>query len=230
MESYRHGARVVILGAGGHAREVLDVYDACNAAGLGPFEVLGFLDDDRQAGDRVGSLTVLGGIDWLEGHSDVLAICGIGDPAVRRNVVRRAAEQGARFHTIVHPAALLTGRVELGPGCLVTAGCILTNEIQLGSHVHLNLAATVSHDCRIGDYATLAPGVHLAGNVTVEPGVDIGIGASVIQQRRIGAGAIIGAGAVVTEDIPPDAVAVGVPARVVKTRSPGWEEVDGPAS
>lgn len=228
MEAYRRGARVVILGAGGHAREVLDVYDACNEAGWGPFEVAGFLDDDGRPGDSLGSLTILGGIGWLADHPDVLAICGIGDTAVRRSVVRRAAELGASFHTAVHPDARLTRRVQLGSGCLITAGCILTNGIELGSHVHLNLATTVSHDCHIGDFVTLAPGVHLAGNVTVEAGANIGIGASIIQRRRIGAGALIGAGAVVTEDIPPDAVAVGVPARVVKTRSPGWAEADRP--
>jgi hypothetical protein len=48
----------------------------------------------------------------------------------------------------------------------------------------------------------------------------IGHGVTVIPGRKIGIGAVIGSGAVVTRDIPPYAIAVGVPARVVKFRFP----------
>jgi hypothetical protein len=48
----------------------------------------------------------------------------------------------------------------------------------------------------------------------------IGHGVTVIAGKRIGTGAVIGSGAVVTKDIPPYAVAVGVPARVIKYRFP----------
>lgn len=218
--------QIVLLGAGGHAREALDVYDACNVSGQGPFQVLGFLDDRAVPGTIVNGKPILGGIEWLEGHGEVSVICAIGDPAVRREVVRRAEQLGARFHTVVHPTANLTSRVELGPGCIVTAGCILTTHVRIGAHVHVNLASTISHDVVLGDFVTLAPGVHLAGNVTVEAGCDIGIGAVVIPQRRVGAGCVIGAGAVVISDIPPDSVAVGVPAKVVKQRDPAWHAGD----
>lgn len=220
----REATAIVILGAGGHAREVLDVYDACNAAGQGPYEVLGFLDDSVEAGTVVNGRPVLGPMEWLAGRPDVLAICGIGDPAVRRRVVRRVGAAGARFHTVVHPGVTQTRWVEIGAGTLVTAGCILTNRVRIGSHVHLNLSATVSHDAIIEDFVTAAPGVHVSGSVTLREGCNLGTGAAVIQGLTVGAGALIGAGAVVTADVPENAVAVGVPARVVKMRSPGWHD------
>ena len=225
MEELRRSARVVILGAGGFAREVLDVYDACNDAGWGPFEVIGFLANGQPAGTIINDRPVLGDVEWLGAQDDPpLAICGIGDPIVRRQVCGRAAELGATFHSIVHPDARLTRWLELGPGSIVTAGCILTNRIQIGSHVHLNLDSTVGHDVVIEDFVTVAPGVHVSGNVTLGSGSNIGTGAAIIQGLRIGAGSVIGAGAVVTEDIPPDVVAVGVPAKVVKAHSPPWSE------
>ena len=197
-DAYRDPARVVILGAGGFAREVLDVYDACNEAGWGPFEVVGFLADDSPVGTRVNDRPILGGVDWLSGRDDVMAICAIGDPATRRRVVRAAAESGASFHTVVHPDARMTRWVELGSGTVVTAGCILTNQIRIGSHVHVNLDSTIGHDCVVKDFVTIAPGVHVSGNVTLEEGCNVGTGAVIIQQHRVGAGAVIGAGAVVT--------------------------------
>jgi acetyltransferase-like isoleucine patch superfamily enzyme len=107
---------------------------------------------------------------------------------------------------------------------VITAGCILTNQIRIGAHVHLNLDSTIGHDVLVEDFVTVAPGVHISGNVTLGGGNNIGTGAAIIQGVRIGAGSVVGAGAVVTEDVPPDVVAVGVPARVIKQRSPGWAD------
>jgi sugar O-acyltransferase (sialic acid O-acetyltransferase NeuD family) len=224
MVSNAGAQRIVIIGAGGFAREVLDVYEACNATGNGPYEVLGFVADHPDPGTLVNDLPVLGPLDWLNGRSDLLAICAIGDTGTRRVVVREAAHLGVGFHTIVHPDAKRTRWIEVGIGTVITAGCILTNRIRVGDHVHLNIDSTIGHDVVIGDFVTIAPGVHVSGNVILEPGCNVGTGAVIIQGRRIGAGSVIGAGAVVTTDIPADSVAVGVPAKVIKTREPRWQD------
>jgi len=76
----------------------------------------------------------------------------------------------------------------------------------------------VDHDCRIGDFVHLAPGVRLAGEVTVGEGALIGIGASVLPGVCIGAWDVVGAGAVVTEDVAPGVTVVGVPARPLRKK------------
>jgi sugar O-acyltransferase (sialic acid O-acetyltransferase NeuD family) len=116
----------------------------------------------------------------------------------------------------------LTRHVTLGEGCVVTAGAVLTSQIRLGRHVHVNVNSTVSHDCVLGDFATLAPGVHLAGGVQLGEGCDVGVGAAVLPRCSIGAWSIVGGGAVVTRDLPADVTAVGVPATVIKQRPAGW--------
>ena len=77
----------------------------------------------------------------------------------------------------------------------------------------LNTGATVDHDCVIGDAVHIAPGSHLAGNVTLEEGVFLGIGTVVIPGRRIGAWTRVGAGAAVVHDLAANVTAIGVPAR-----------------
>ena len=59
--------------------------------------------------------------------------------------------------------------------------------------------------------------------VTIGEGAWIGAGGKILDGVSVGPHAIIGAGAVVREDVPPHTIAVGVPARVVSTRTPPKE-------
>lgn len=220
--------RVVILGAGGFAREVLDVFEAANGAAPEPvWDVLGYLVEAGfgEAGETILDRPVLGSLDWLTDHCDeVEVIGGVGAPELRQRLVAEARRRGARFCTVVHPRAVLTRWVTVGEGVVITAGCILTNQIRIGDHAHLNLDCTVGHDAVIGDFATLSPGVHVSGRVQVGTGAFVGTGANVIERVRIGSWSVVGAGAVVTQDVPENATAVGVPARVIATRESGWQD------
>jgi sugar O-acyltransferase (sialic acid O-acetyltransferase NeuD family) len=215
---------IAILGAGGHAREQLDLIAALNEV-KPRYEVLGFVVDEAFAkpGEQVRGLPVLGATDWLADNvSKVELVCAIGEPAARRRVVLRAEGLGARFCSLVHPSVVMSGSVELGAGSIVSAGSVLSSDIRIGPHVHVNIGSSISHDCRLDEYATLAPGAHLAGVVRVGAGCQLGLGTVVSDRCSLGEWAITGAGAVVVDDVPSNTTAVGVPARVIETRLPGW--------
>jgi len=215
---------VAIIGAGGFAREVLDVFDAANANG-GSSSVLGFIVDAEYGspGTEVNGKPILGGFDWVEKHSSsVRLICGVGAPHHRIKLIRRAEANGGRFVSVVHPTATLTRWIEIGEGVVISAGCVLTNRIRLGNHVQLNLLTTVGHDAVLGDFATTAPGVNLSGNVTLGEGAYVGAGANVIERISIGCWSIVGAGSTVIRDVPPNTTCVGTPATVIKERPDGW--------
>jgi sugar O-acyltransferase (sialic acid O-acetyltransferase NeuD family) len=217
--------QIVILGAGGHAREVLDVIDAINAD-KPSFEMLGFIVEPgyQQVGEMINDTPVLGHFDWLEENQDqIKVVCGVGFSAPRYRIVQKAEQAGVEFVNLIHPTALLTRWVTLGSGVLITAGCILTNQITIGNHVHLNRQANLSHDNLLEDFVTVSPGVNVSGNVTLKQGSFIGTGASIIEGKTVGAWSRVGAGAAVIEDLPDNVTAVGVPAKVVETRSPGWQ-------
>jgi len=210
---------IAILGAGGHAREIADIVRARIDAG-DDLELLGFLDDDpRTHGRMLHEGPVLGPLAALAGRTDLEVVCGIGSPIGRARVVAAARALGLRFRTLVHPSAVLTRHVELGEGVVITAGCVLTNNIRIGDHTHVNRMTTVGHDCIVGALVHLAPGVVLSGNVTVGDGCDLGTRACTIQGVTIGPRTVVGAGAVVIRDLPADCTAVGVPARVIEQRS-----------
>jgi len=214
---------LVILGAGAFARETLDVVDAVNAVSA-TWNVIGFIVDSQygRPGDIVNEKPILGDFGWLEQHPDVFVVCGVGAPEVRYQMVQRVHALGNSFATLVHPNVVMSRWVTLGKGVVVTAGCILTNQIQIGDHVHLNHNCTVGHDTVLESFVTLAPGVHVSGNVHIEEGAYLGTGTSIIEKRRVGAWSIVGAGSVVIKDIPPNTTAVGVPASIIKERPAGW--------
>lgn len=218
------GIPVAIFGSGGFGREVLDVYEACNEVEPGRYELRGFLSEDEPAwGSEVNGLPILGGFEWLKREGRGTSVtCAIGTTHVRRRIVERCRALGAGFETVIHPRATVTRRIEIGEGTVVTAGVVITANIRIGDHVHLNLNTTVGHDVVIEDYATVAPGVNVSGNVTIGQGSDIGTAASILQGITIGQWSIVGAGAVVTSDLSANVTAVGIPARVIKERTPDW--------
>lgn len=215
---------VVIIGAGGFAREVLDMIDAINAESP-QYEMLGYIVDAQYGapGTLVNDKPILGGFDWLESHSgEVFVTCGVGPTHHRYHLVQRAQAVGCQFFSLIHPTARLTRWIQIGEGVVITAGCILTNRIHIGNHVHLNLDCTIGHDVTIEDFVTLSPGVHVSGNVRLSEGCNVGTGANLIEKIQIGKWATIGAGSTVVKDVPANTTVVGVPARVIKEHGDGW--------
>ena len=219
--------KVVIIGAGGFGREVLDVIDACNQV-RETYEPLGFIVDPQYGapGTIINEKPILGGFDWLEAHArDVEVICAVGPSHLRYQLIQRARSINCRFFNLIHPSAILTRWVTLGEGVVITAGCILTNQIQIGSHVHVNLDCTIGHDAILQDFVTLSPGVHVSGNVTLGTGCYVGTGANLLEKLEVGNWSMIGAGSVVIGNVPADSTVVGVPGKVVKTREPGCRAI-----
>lgn len=121
------------------------------------------------------------------------------------------------------PRIAIGDRVSINYDCHI--GCV--NEITIGNDVLLASRVYISdHSHGAPDYHDIdvppsARKVFSKGPVVIEDGVWIGEGACVLPGVRIGRHAIVGANAVVTRDVPPYAIVGGVPARVLKTLSPG---------
>ena len=208
--------RIVVIGGGGAAREMLDVIDAINSVGDRHIEVLGVLDDGQPDEEKLAAYgtELLGSVEDLAGlPSDVGYAIGIGAPGVRSAVDTRAG--GRSCPVLVHPTAVLGRRVELGPGTLVAAGAVFMNHVVTGRHVHVSVNCSIGHDVRLGDYVEVSPLVALSGFVTASEGAFFGTGAKVNPGLRVGARATLGAGAVAVRDVAPDVTAVGVPARTL---------------
>ncbi len=196
--------KVIVIGAGGHAKEVISTVNACGR------EVLAVDDDPEKWGSDVLGVEV-SALDEKCGNGAIIAI---GNNGRRKD---RARSLSFRWETIVHPVAWVAPSAKLGQGTVVFAGAIIQPDVVIGEHVIVNTGATISHDCVVGDFAHIAPGAHLAGGVQIGEGALIGIGSSLIPQVNVGAWTTVGAGAAVIGNLPEHVVAVGVPARINKS-------------
>lgn len=205
---------LVVVGAGGHGRELLDVLSTL-ARSDSDLRVLGVVDDDPGTNlDRLARLGVplLGDTTWLERHPGRYAL-GIGTSAVRRRLAERLDDAGCSPVVVVHPGASIGSDSRLGPGVVVYERSVVTTNVTLGAHTHLNVACAVQHDTSVGSFVQFSPGVLVNGDCEIDDDVFLGTGAVVTRGCRVGRGARIGAGAVVLRDVPAGATAVGVPAR-----------------
>ena len=195
---------------------VADILLRAHDAGT-DYKPIGFLDDaSALAGTTIMGLPVLGAIAQLDEFDHDAVIVAIGDNRIRARIFESVRARGERIVNAVHPAAVLAPDVRLGEGVMICAGVVVNTGTVIGDNVILNTGCTVDHHNRIGSHAHIAPGVHLGGDVTIGEGTVVGIGATVIPQRTVGAWSAIGAGSVVTRDIPAYATAVGMPARVIQ--------------
>lgn len=211
---------LVIFGSGGFAREVAQVVRDINIV-QPRWSLLGFLDDDvSKHGTVVGGLPVLGGAEVLQSRPRLACSIGIGNPAAKHKIASRLTR--TIFATLIHPRAWIGERVAIAEGAIICANATATCDITIGAHVIVNLSATIGHDARLADFSTLAPSVNISGYAMVGRGSDLGTGVAVIPSAKVGAWSIVGAGSVVVNDLPDNITAVGAPARVVKTREPGW--------
>lgn len=212
--------QIVIIGAGGHGREVADI--ARHQAQVDKaVDVLGFIDDNRDLhGQSLDGLPVLGDWSWFESADlkDMAVVCAVGSPPVCRRLVERANALGLSFASVISPLARISSFARLGQGVTVFPNVVINTGAFIDSYSILNIAVTVSHDVIVGRYCNINPGVHLAGNATIGEGCYVGMGANVIQGRTVGAWSVVGAGAVVIRDLPASVTAVGVPAETIKRR------------
>lgn len=204
---------LVIVGAGGFGREVVDIVDAINDRAP-THELLGFLDDGEVRQDLLARIGVplLGDTTRLA-DLDVDHVVGIGAPEPRRRIDALAATCGRTATVLRHPHASVGRDVELGPGVIIAAGARLTTHISVGRHVHVNLNCSIGHDTVIHDYATLFGGAIVGGGCVIGVGATVGSGAVILPGVRVGDGAVVGAGATVIRDVADHGIVVSVAAR-----------------
>ncbi len=207
--------KIVIFGAGGHGRVVLDILRSNHQ-----FEIFGFMDSNPGIHNTfVDGLRVLGDfqqVDFIKKHQVSAAIIAIGDNRIRKMYAQKVLDCGLALINAIHPSANIAGNAKIGKNVTIAAGANVCAHAIIEDSVILNTGCIVEHECIIKQASHICPGVKLAGHVCVEKTAFVGIGATVIQNIIIGQAAIVGAGSVVISDVEPFSTVVGAPAKPIK--------------
>jgi UDP-perosamine 4-acetyltransferase len=206
---------IVLIGAGGHGRVVLDILRAEKK-----YNPVGFLDADAQlTGQTIDGLPVMGLpnlLPKLKSQKIRGAIVSIGDNHARLSYAKKVLEQGLELVSAIHPMSHVSPLARVGRNLVVAPGAVIGTAAHLGESVIVNTSAVVDHECEIGSGVHICPNAALAGRVHIGHETFVGLGSNVIQCLKIGDHVVIGAGTVVIEDVADGATVVGVPGRVIK--------------
>lgn len=208
------GTGLAIFGAGASGREVAWLAQQCWG---GDLRLTFLVDRDDLVGSTQNGVPVVHVLDFAKRSPQTPVVVAVGDPGKRKRCADLCSQAGLEFASLVHPRVETSHWVTIGKGTIVCAGSILTTNIQIGDHVHVNIDCAISHDAIVGDFATLSPGVNISGWVTIGCGAFLGTGSIVVNGSAhrplvVGENAIIGAGACVIGDVDPNSTVVGVPA------------------
>ncbi|EKD70817.1 MAG: sugar O-acyltransferase, sialic acid O-acetyltransferase NeuD family [uncultured bacterium] len=212
--SMKNKISILIVGAGAHGRVVLDTLR------YQPVNVKGFIDDNIKKGTYIDGVPVLGKCGDLGSFFkiDLQVVVAIGNNFIRSKIFSDLYQLGFTPYSVIHPSAIISPSVKLGKGVIIFAGVVINTGTMLGDNVNVNTSASIDHDCLIEEHVHIYPGTNLAGNVRVKQFSYLGTGSAVNPNITIGRNVLIGTGAAVVKDIPDNVTAVGVPARILKTR------------
>lgn len=192
-----------ILGAGGHSKVIIEI-----AEELG-YKIISILDDNPTV-ENIFQYKVVHSSNNINISENLFL--AVGNNSNRK---KNASRFTAPELNLIHPSAVVSKRTIFGYGNAVMAGVVINSSVKIGNHCIINTSASIDHDCEIDDFVHISPNVSLAGNVRVMEGAHVGIGATVKQDITIGKWSVVGAGAVVVNNVPDNAVVVGNPARLL---------------
>lgn len=202
---------IAIIGAGGHAKVLLDVLLLTQNI------VVAFLEKDLKNNSVFRGVPIIDESEFWKKYkpNECKVVNGVGSvrsTSQRLKVYERFLLKGYEFHSVIHPSAIISAYSELSNGVQVMAGTVIQAGCKIGANTIINTHASIDHDCQIGDHVHIAPGCTLSGKVIVGEGTHVGAGSTIIQGIHIGEKSIIGAGAVVIKDVPDLNFSKGIPA------------------
>ena len=193
-----------LIGAGGHAKVVRDILDACSI----PFS--GVVTDNLKEVTFMGK-KILHSIDEV----DEAIIC-VGNNRTRKKLAEELSQQGVTFGMGIHPSVIMSKYASVDEGTVIMQEVVIQSCAKIGKHCIVNTSASIDHDNVLGDFVHISPHATLCGEVEVGEGTWIGAGTVVKQCVKIGKWSIIGAGSVVVNDIPDGVLAYGNPCKIIR--------------
>ncbi len=212
---------MIVLGAKGFAKEILQTLDM-----LKELEHLVFFDNVSTDIDDFlyNKFQILRTLDQAKSFMDIYGnefILGVGGPIARYKLMEMFEGLGGQPRTLISPVSTIGNfAVSIEHGACIMSGVTITNSIKIGKGCLINLHCTIGHDSIIGNFTELSPGVHISGNCEIGAFCNLGTNSTILPKVKLGNNVIVGAGAVVTKDVPDNSLVVGVPGKVTKELLP----------
>jgi len=206
---------LLLIGGGGHARDILGLIEDINDASVTPVKVSAILDDEWANTTRFGGCEVelIKGIE-CNLHLAKYFISCIGYPKYRKTLTDLAISHGLKpYRALIHPSSNASATCKVGAGSAILGLTSLSPNVVVGQNSYISHGVLLGHDTVVGDYVSVMPGASVSGDVNIGAGALVGAGATILEGLTIGEGATVGAGSLVTKNVGAGVTVVGVPAK-----------------
>lgn len=167
---------LLILGAGGHGKVVLDVAESMKC-----YENIHFLDDGKEIGEEVLGHQVVGKIAechlHIKDYTD--AIVALGNNEIRLELTKKLKELGYHVPILVHPTSAVSQYTTIKEGTVIMPQAVINADSKIGKACIINTGAIIEHDCIVGDGSHIAYRAVLGGGAKVGCKVLVDIGSIV---------------------------------------------------
>lgn len=178
----------------------------------------GFLDDDVNKLNKIKYVEpyrILGSIEDYKIEDNDIFVCTIAKPLIKQKVVEKLLSKGAKFTNLIHPTALIFENTKIGKGNIISANCVISNEVEIQNHIGINLACTIGHNVLIEDFCQLSSQCDLTGHVKLKTAVFLGSKVCIIPNVTVEENANVGAGSVVIRKVKAGQSVFGNPAKKI---------------
>ncbi|MBW9146124.1 acetyltransferase [Clostridium sp. CM027] len=211
--------KIVLVGAGGHCKVIIDIIKSASR-----YNIVGVTDKDYNYDKFVLDIPIIGDDSILQelyntGVKNAFVCVGaLQNILTRENIYNNLKAIGFNIPVLIHKDAMVSPYANVAGGTCIMPGAIINPGAYIEENCVVNTGAVIEHDCKLQRNTHISPKACLAGGVSIGCNTHIGMGSSIIQSVHIGNNVIIGAGAVVIENIADNAVAVGIPSKIIKCR------------
>ncbi len=220
---------IVIIGASGHAKVIIDIIEKNN-----DYTIVGLIDSYKPTDYKLYDYKVLGKEKDIKKLKKIYnfntGIIAIGDNWTRKQMHEKIIKSNPDFNfgKALHHKAVIGKNVSIGQGTVIMAGVIVNSDAKINDFCILNTKASLGHDAKMLNYSSLAPNSTIGGGVTIGICTAICLSSTVIQDLIIGHYCVVGTGSIVLKSIPDLCLYYGAPARFVRTIAKGEKYLSSP--
>jgi len=211
--------KILLIGGGGHCRSVLD-----SLLKTTEYSEIGVIEKEENFGKEILGVPIIGCDADLsrlfqEGFTHAFVTVGsIGESKVRINLFTILENIGFEIPNIIDSTSVVSDHIKLDRGIFIGKNAVVNAGSNIQKGAIINTSTLIEHDCIIGEFAHVAPGSVLCGEVQIGAETHIGAKSVIKQQIKIGSKAVIGMGSVVLHDIGSNIIAFGHPCKEVQPK------------
>ncbi|MDA9019216.1 sialic acid O-acetyltransferase [Flavobacteriales bacterium] len=207
---------LIIVGARGLGREVLELANDCISDASLDFTIKGFLDENQAAlSGYQNPMPVISSVEEYEPTSGDVFIVAMGDPLMREKYVAILNSKGCRFINLIHPTAVVGQRLKIGIGNIIGPYVQISCDVAIGSHTLIQSNSILGHDVSFGDYSTAHAFTFLGGNVVIEKAVTLATRSTILPNAVVESKSKVGACSLVLKKVGSGTTVFGIPAKKI---------------